>query len=105
MQEEESKHKVEGDDEQSEEVEEYLLIAFWQYDEERDRIDMVREYEVTQPFSPTDCLRLVRLSEQAKVAFWFEKGGKDELVYREVSLENPGEPDKISIRFNQDLLE
>ena len=93
---------VTGDD--SELVREYLIIAFWRYDSQRDDINILREYVIDSPIILKDSVRPLRISEQAQVAYWFERcANEGEFNYCEVSLVNDGEPEKKTIRLNPDL--
>ena len=53
---------------------------------------MIKEYTIDKPFAIKDNIRPVTISEQAEVAFWFERNENNEPVYTEVSLVDPAEP-------------
>ena len=81
-------------------IREYLIVAFWTYDEEEDTIKMHREYVIDKPFAPQNNVRPLNISEQAECAFWFEVNNNLELVYCEVSLLNDGLPSRTALRMN-----
>ena len=84
-------------------VREYLIVAFWTFDQNEDSIKMTREYTVDRPFAPRDNVRPLYTSVQAECAFWFESSKSDDLIYCEVSLLNDGEPTRTAIRLNAEL--
>ena len=67
-----SKEKQSAEKGTNDEVREFLIIAFWQYDEQNDEIKVIREYVCDAPFIDSGNNRPLRISEQAKVAFWYE---------------------------------
>lgn len=67
----------------------------------------MREHIVDYPYAPSDNIKPLNISEQAKVAFWFERNDKSgELMYCEIPIDGevPAESiAKTKIRLNDDL--
>ena len=86
---------------------EYLIIGVWKFHEESDRIEVLQEHTVDTPYCASDNIKPLNISEQAKVAFWFERNDKSgELMYCDISLEGevPAEKvEKTKIRLNDNL--
>lgn len=64
---------------------------------------MVKEYTVDSPIVAKENVKPLHISEQAEVAYWFECDANDKLVYCEVSLDDMGDCEKISLHTEDAL--